>query len=178
MKPALAFASWLAIVAVGGITAASAQTRQDKAARVIEKHDAPSAACALLTTEEFAQITGRRMYSKPQGTQLKNGGSDCEYMSGAVTLFSGPQSEQHYESLLKVFDMNQSPKQPVPGLGERAFLIYLTTPDKHRGQHAVLVVRKGPHTMAARLQAEGNETPQSLQPKLMTMAKAAAARLP
>jgi hypothetical protein len=165
------------LIALAGIPAAPAQTRQEQAARVIQKSGGPSAACALLSNDEVVKITGRRSYTEPEGTQLTNGGSACDYDSANVTLYSGPKSEEHYEALLKNFKKDQTPRQPVAGLGDKAYLMYPKPRDKYEGNHAVLVVRQGVHTMAVSLEAQGTETPQSLQPKLTAMAKTALARL-
>lgn len=50
--------------------------------------------------------------------------------------------------------------------------------DKHEGRYAVLVVHRGEHTLAVALEAQDNEAPQSLQPKLVAMVKTALTRLP
>jgi hypothetical protein len=67
----------------------------------IPPYGGPSPACTLLTKEEFAKITDRRLYSDADGTQLTSGGSACDFDSGNVTLFSGPKSAENYEQLLK-----------------------------------------------------------------------------
>jgi hypothetical protein len=167
----------IALAALGGITAVSAQTRKEQADRVVKQYGAPSPACALLTKEEFAKITGRHLYTDANGTQLTNGGSACDFDSGNVTLFSGPKSAENYEQLLKNFKKDQTPRQPVSGIGESAYLMYPKPRDRHEGNYAVLVVRQGVHTMAVALEAQGNEAPQSLQPQLMAMARAALAKL-
>jgi hypothetical protein len=165
--------AFLALAATG----AWAQSRQEQAGRVIKNSGGPSAACALLSNDEVVRITGRRSYTEPEGTQLTNGGSACDYDSANVTVFSGPKSEEHYDALLKNFGKEQTPRQPMAGLGDRAYVMYPKPRDKHEGTHAVLVVRQGVHTLAVALETEGAETPQSLQPKLMAMAKLAIGRL-
>ena len=79
----------LALAALGSITAVSAQTRKEQADRVVKQYRAPSPACALLTNEEFAKITGRHLYSEAEGTQLTNGGSACDFDSGNVSCSPG-----------------------------------------------------------------------------------------
>jgi hypothetical protein len=118
------------------------------------------------------------MYGPGQVSQLTNGGSACDYDSANVTLFSGPKSEEHYEALLKNFKKDQTPRQPVAGIGEKGYVMYPKPRAKYEGVYAVLVVRQGVHTMAVALETQGTETPQSLQPKLVAMAKTALGRLP
>jgi hypothetical protein len=167
----------LALAALFGAGAASAETRQEQAARVVRQYGGPSPACALISKDEFASITGRRLDGDADGTQLTNGGSACDYDSGNVTLFSGPKSEASWDAYLKNWKKDKTPRQPVAGVGESAYLMYPAPRDKHEGRYAVLVVRQGVHTMAVALETQANETPQSLQPKLMTMAKTALAKL-
>jgi hypothetical protein len=81
----LALASLAALALLGA--AASAQTRQEMADKVVKQHDAPSAACALLSDDEVVKITGQRSYQQPKGTQLINGGSACDYDGANLTLF-------------------------------------------------------------------------------------------
>ena len=68
----------LALIATCGMTAALAESRQEQAARAVKQYDAPSAACALLTKDEVAKLTGRPAYTDPAGTQLVNDGSACD----------------------------------------------------------------------------------------------------
>lgn len=164
-------------LALAGAT--SAQTRKEMADKVVKQYDAPSAACALLRDAEVIKITGRKSHDKPAGTQLTNGGSSCDYDVGAnVTLFSGPKSAEHYEALLKNFKKDKKPRQAVSGIGDSAFLLLPDAGDaRSRYKHAVLVVRKGVHTLAVALEAEG-AAPESLQPTLTALARAALPRLP
>jgi hypothetical protein len=168
----------LAFIALCSSAAAYAESRQEQAARVISKAGGPSKACDLLTNADVVNITGRRSYVAPQGTTLTNGGSACDFDSANVTLFSGPKSQEHYDALLKNFKKDRTPRQPVAGVGERAYLLVPEPRDKYEGRYAILVVHQGEHTLAVALEAQDNEAPQSLQPKLMTMVKTALPRLP
>jgi hypothetical protein len=157
---------------------ASAQTRQEMADKVVKQYKAPSAACALLADDEVARMTGRRSYTKAEGVQLRDGGSSCTWDTGVnINLFSGPRSADQHEAFLKAFKQDKTPRQSVGGIGDSAYATAWMG-NQYQGNHAVLVVRKGAHTMGISLQAEGAETPQSVQPKLMTVAKAALAKLP
>jgi hypothetical protein len=48
----------------------------------------------------------------------------------------------------------------------------------HEGRYQILVVKKGVHTVAIALEAQKDESTESLQPKVMARAKMALARLP
>lgn len=165
-------------VALGALSGASAQTRSELARRLIEKPSAAVPACALLPNDEVVRITGRRSYTPPEGVHLRDGGSSCTWDSGVnINLFSGPRSAEQHEALLKDFKQDKTPRQAVAGIGDSAYATAWMG-DQYQGKHAVLVIRKGAHTVAISLQAEGAETPQSVQSKLMTVAKAALAKLP
>jgi hypothetical protein len=168
----------LALAALAGAASASAQSRKEQADRVVKQYSAPSAACALLSNAEVAKITGRPSYDEPQGTQLTNGGSACDYDAANLTLFSGPKSGEHYEALLKNFGKDKAPRTPVPGIGDSAYLMVLTSgPTSEPDRHAVLVVRQGTHTLAVSLEAQKTQAPPSLQPQLTSMAKTALGKL-
>ena len=156
---------------------AGAESRTEQANRVITKPGGPSAACALLSNDEVVKISGRRSYSQAEGTQLTNGGSACDYTGVNVTLFSGPNSDENYDKLVKNFKKDNSSRQAVAGIGDSAYLWFPKPRDQYEGNHAILVVHQGAHTMAVSLEAEGKETPQSLQPRLTALAKAALAKL-
>jgi hypothetical protein len=168
----------LTVATMACVTSVSAQSRQEQAARVIEQAGGPSTACALLTDDEIVKISGRRSYSKPEGTKLTNGGSACDYSGANVTLFSGPKSDESYEALLKNFKKDQTPRVPVAGIGDRAYFMAPKPRDEYEGRYQMLVVKKGAHTFAIALEAQKNESTESLQPKVMALAKMALARLP
>jgi hypothetical protein len=163
---------------LAGAASASAQSRKEQADRVVKQYNAPSAACALLSNAEIAKITGRPAYDEPHGTQLTNGGSACDYDEANLTLFSGPKSGEHYEALLKNFGKDKAPRTPVPGIGDSAYLMEVTSgPTSEPNRHAVLVVRQGAHTLAVALEAQKTQAPPSLQPQLISMARTALSRL-
>jgi hypothetical protein len=157
---------------------ASAQSNSEIARRLIEKPSTAVLACKLLTNDEVVKLTGRKSYTPPEGVQLRDGGSSCTWDSGVnINLFTGPKSVEQHESMLKAFKQDKTPRQAVPGLGDSAYATAWMG-NQYQGNHAVLVVRKGAHTMGISLEAQGGQTPQSAQPTLMTVAKAALARLP
>lgn len=167
-----------AVVALGALSSAAAETNSELAGRLIDKQSTAVPACALLSDQEITKMTGRPSYTKAEGVQLKNGGSSCTWDSGVnINLFSGPGSAEQHEDFLKAFEQDKTPRQTISGLGDSAYATAWMG-NQYQGNHAVLVVRKGVHTMGISLQAKGSETPQSVQPKLITVAKAALAKLP
>lgn len=167
----------VALLLFGSAAGAGAETRTEQAKQAGIKAG-PSPACELITSAEFAKITGRKANAAAEGTQLANGGSSCDFSGGNVTLFSGAQSSASYDKLLKAFKKDNTPREPVAGIGDRAYFMAPKPRDQYEGQYGVLVVSRGQHTLAVALETEKAETPQSLQPKLIAVAKAAIARLP
>jgi hypothetical protein len=167
-----------AALALSAVTAATAQTNSEIARRLIDKPNNTNPACALLTNDEVVRHTGRRSYTPPEGVTFKDGGSSCTWDTGVnINLFSGPKSADQHEAMLKAFKQDKTPRQTVAGLGDSAYsTVWLG--NQYQGNHAVLVVRKGAHTVGISLKTEGTETPPSVQPKLMAVAKAALAKLP
>lgn len=173
--PRCALAASLALAALSD---AAAQSNSEIARRLIEKPSAAVAACKLLSNDEVVKLTGRKSYTPPEGVQLRDGGSSCTWDSGVnINLFSGPKSAEQHEELMRNFKVDKTPRQPVAGVGDGAFVTHMML-GKYQGDHALMVVRKGAHTMGISLEAKAPETPQSLQPKLTTIAKAALAKLP
>ncbi len=164
-----------AVVALQDVALGESRTEQANRAGI---KAGPAAACTLMSKAEFAKITGRQPFDEPAGAQLANGGSSCEYEGGGFTLYSGPQSEAHYEALLKIFKADATPRQPVTGVGARAYVMLPKPRDQYQGEYAILVVRQGVHTLAVNLEAGRNEKANTLQPKLEALAKAALPRLP
>lgn len=167
----------LAAMAVAASTA-FAQSNSEVARRLIEKPSNTVPACGLLSNDEVVKLTGRKSYTPPEGVALRDGGSSCTWDSGVnINLFSGPKSAEQHEAMLKAFKQDQTPRQTVAGIGDSAYSTAWMG-NKYQGNHGVLVIRKGMHTVGISLQAEGAETPQSVLPKLTTVAKAALAKLP
>jgi hypothetical protein len=166
-----------ALVAACAMSGAFAQTNSELARRLIDKSSNAVPACALLSNDEVVKLTGRKSYTPPEGVQLRDGGSSCTWDSGVnINLFSGPKSAEQHDALLKAFKQDKAPRQAVAGIGDSAYSTAWMG-NKYQGNHAVLVVRQGVHTMGISLEAQGAETPQSVQPKLVTVARAALAKL-
>lgn len=168
----------LVLAALAAAPPAGAQSNAEVARKIIEKPSGAVLACQLLSNDEVVKLTGRKSYTPPEGVQLKDGGSSCTWDAGVnINLYSGRHAAQNMEGLMKSFKVDKTPRQAVPGIGDSAYLTHMML-GKYQGDHALLVVRKGPHAMGISLEAKTPETPQAVEPKLMTVAKAALARLP
>jgi hypothetical protein len=168
----------LVLVALASASAAGAQSNAETARRIIEKPSNQVLACKLLSNDEVVKLTGRQSYVDPEGVQLAGGGSSCTWDAGVnINLYSGRNAAQNMEGLMKNFKVDKAPRRPVSGIGDRATMTHMML-GKYQGNHAMLVVHKGEHVMGISLEANEPETPQAIEPKLMTVAKAAVDRLP
>jgi hypothetical protein len=170
-------------------------------------------ACELLTDAEVARLIarGQPAYSEPQPTTVGGGkGSVCQYERGQVGLWMGPDSDRSLEQFIKSWQQDKQPRQPVSGVGDKAYVFYPKPRNKYSDQGPFLVATVGPHTLTAALfaresQASGlmgeicrgdqsrlsekekkdcasvladpGETPESLQPAVVELAKVLVARL-
>ena len=176
LEPSLHVAA--AALALSALSTAWAQSNSEIARKLIDKPSNTNTACELLSNDEVSRQTGRRSYTPPEGVTFKDGGSSCTWDTGVnINLFTGPKSADQHDAMLKAFKQDKTPREAVSGLGDSAYATAWMG-NQYQGNHAVLVVRKGAHTMGISLKTEGAETPKSVQPKLMTVAKAALAKLP
>jgi hypothetical protein len=166
------------VAGAGAASTSLAQSNSEVARKLIEKQSDAVTACSLLSNDEVVKVTGRKSYVKPEGVQLKGDGSSCNWDSGVnINMFSGPQSAQNMDHLMKSFKVDKAPRQSVSGIGDSAYLTHMLL-GEYQGDHAMLVVRNGAHTVSISLEAKKPQTPQSVESKLMAVAKAALAKLP
>lgn len=168
-------------------------------------------ACGLLTDAEAAKLItrGQPTYSAPEATTL-GGGSVCQYEHGQTGLWIGPGSSPRFEQYLASWKQEKQPRQPVSGVGDKAYVIYPKPRSEYSDEGPFLVATVGPHTVTAGLfarkgQAEGmmgeicrgnqsrlnekekkecvnvladtGETPESLQPAVVELAKVLVAKV-
>jgi hypothetical protein len=170
-------------------------------------------ACGLLTQAEVAQLItrGQPTYSEPEATTLSGGaGSVCQYEHGQTGLWPGPGSEPRFEQFLAGWKQDKQPRQPVSGVGDKAYVIYPKPRNDYSDEGPFLVATVGPHTVTAALfarkgQATGlmgdvcrgdqsrldekekkecakvladqGESPESLQPAVVELAKVLVAKV-
>jgi hypothetical protein len=120
-------------------------------------------ACGLLTTDQAKQliVRGKQLIVPLEGTAsaVSGGkGSVCDYnYGGQVSLYVGPNAEASFEHFLKAFGAQGQPKQPVSGVGDKAYVFYPKPRNDYSDQGPYLVATVGPHLVTAFLAAhKGN----------------------
>ena len=135
--------------------------------------------CSLATDAEFQQAQGVNaaigiIPNTPEATQTV-WGQHCDYSTGAVDLFTekSPSAE-----LDRVLGLTKAVKQrdPVQGLGQRAFFTVIYPGDEYR-QRGFLAVFQGPRIVTLSLDPGAKESPESTRPKLEKLAKLVLSRL-
>lgn len=169
-------------------------------------------ACGLLTKEEVAKLItrGQQSFSSTPDALAIGGGSICQYEYGQTGLWTGPGSGERFEQYLVSWKQDKEPREPVSGVGDKAYIIYPKAKNKYSDEGPFLVATVGPHVVTAALFAKkGNanglmaevcranpgglsekekkecesiladtgETPESLQPAVVELAKALVAKV-
>jgi len=144
-----------------------------------QKGDGGPPACSLLTAADVQKVTGRAPFDKPTQMPIA-GGTTCQIDDSGLIVMSGSDSWQRYENYLKAFKADKDPRKSVSGIGDRAFVMFPTPRNSYQKENpfAVLVVQRGPHTLALSQQADRGKPPESTEPVLMSLMKSVLARLP
>jgi hypothetical protein len=120
--------------------------------------------CSLLTAAEVDRMIsrGRKIADKPEDLPVPNG-SACYYSQGAQILrYSSPKSQSDLDALLKVSRLDTGTRQPVSGVGDKAYIMFPAPRDRYQDKAAFLVTRFGQHALGICLLAKNpGETPQS-----------------
>ena len=136
----------------------------------------PADACALMSKDEFAAITGKTEYtdltSMPWGS-----GTVCGFSNGQIVLFTGEDSKAAFDHLLASFGQEKLPREPVDGLGPDAFALFFDPESEYQGHGAFVVFGAGPPTMAVTIYAADGEQAKSALPQALAVARAIAAKL-
>jgi hypothetical protein len=138
--------------------------------------EVPADACALMTRDEFQQLTGKTEYSDPTGMPW-GGGTVCGFGNGQIMLWTVEDSREAFDRLLASFGQQDLPRTPVEGLGEGAFVIFFDPEDPYQDHGAFVVFGAGPPTVAVAVYAEEGEAAEAALPQAMAVAKAVAAKL-
>lgn len=139
-------------------------------------------ACALLTAAEIRNATGFPGYSEPSPAdppgQGAGGGASCQYSAPVFGGGKGP-----LLSLVLIVGKNYTKtvpigrgckKEPVPGVGEEAFFEVCPTPRADRTPP--LYVKAGARDLILQMDIEAPDTAATIRPKVIAVAKAAAAK--
>lgn len=149
-------------------------------------------ACAVLTTEEVKSITGFSGYGRPSPGdppgQGAGGGASCQFSApafptvdakGNVVKQKGPLLSivlidgKNYTKTVAV--ARGCRKEAAPGVGDEAF--FEVCPDSRLERTPPLYVKAGTKDLILQMDVEKPDTDAALRPKVIALAKAAAAKL-
>ena len=148
-------------------------------------------ACAVLSAEDVRTITGFPGYRTPSPGdppgQGAGGGASCQFESPGPTVdekgnavnLKGPLLSlvliegKNYTHTMSIG--NGCRKEPAPGVGDEAY--FEVCPTRMRSRTAPLYVKAGTRDLILQMDIDEPDTDASLRPKLIALAKAAAARL-
>ena len=148
-------------------------------------------ACAVLSAEDVRTITGFPGYRTPSPGdppgQGAGGGASCQFESPGPTVdekgnavnLKGPLLSlvliegKNYTHTMSIG--NGCRKEPAPGVGDEAY--FEVCPTRMRSRTAPLYVKAGTRDLILQMDIDEPDTEASLRPKLIALAKAAAARL-
>ena len=104
--------------------------------------------CALLTSAEAIKhiARGQPTYNQtPDAIPVGGGvGALCEYpFGGQIGVWSAPKASENFERFLKNFRMEKETRHPVPGVGDRAWIMFPVPPDQYKDRPAYLVTYVG-----------------------------------
>ena len=135
--------------------------------------------CSLATDAEFQQAQGINpafgiIPNTPVATQMV-WGPHCDYSPGSIDLFTEKTPSAELE---RVLGLTKATKQrdPVQGLGQRAFFTVIYPGDEYR-QRGFLAVFMGPRLVTFSMDPSGDDTPESTRPRLEALAKLVLPRL-
>jgi hypothetical protein len=118
----------------------------------------PPNACGLVSKPDIDRLITRghqTYHAQPEAVVVGKGkGSLCLYVGGQVGIYVGPNSAAAAEGTLKSLQIDKVPRQPVSGIGDKAFLLFpppIKMDSDHEGPFLVITV--GEYTVTAFLTA-------------------------
>lgn len=175
--------AWLTLVAALVCASASSVNAQYSGAKKAGVELAANAKpCSLLTAAEVEKYIarGQKLYDEGSGASLGGGaGSTCDWGGGRgqIILYSGPKAEDGLNALLKAFEQDKEPKQPVAGVGDRAWVIYPKPRNQYQPRVAFLGAKTGAHMIAVSLEADDGKPTESVLPDVIALAKLVVGKL-
>lgn len=168
-----------ALVLSSASAAAAQYTGAKKAGVELAKTAKP---CTLLTADEQNKYIarGQKIYSGPDAFTLGGGaGSGCSWDGdrGQIIIYSGPKAEQGLEGLLAAFNQENVPKQPVSGVGDKAWVIYPKPRNEYQARVGFLGVKAGDQMIAVSLEAQDGKPTESVLPDLVALGKLVVSKL-
>ena len=137
------------------------------------KGGSASVVCSLATDAEFQRAQGIDprigiIPSTPVAT-LMVWGPHCDYSTGAIDLFTEKSPGSEVERVLTLMKAIKQ-RDPVQGLGRRAFFTVIYPDDEYR-KRGFLAVFMGPRIVTLSMDPPGDDRPESTRPKLEGLAK-------
>ena len=118
---------------------------------------AQSNPCAILTSAEATKhiARGKPTYGEtPDAVQLA-GGAVCDYgFGGQIGVWNAPNASENFEKFLKSFRMEKVPRDPVSGVGDRAWIMFPPPENEYKLRPAYLVTYVGQKVVTVALFAE------------------------
>jgi len=160
-------------VGIGLLAGAVASTALGAQAAPAGKGGSASDVCSLATDAEFQKAHGVNpaigiIPSTPEPTQMV-WGPHCDYSHGAIDLFTAKTPSAELDRVLTLTKA-RTQRDPVPGLGKRAFFTVVYPGDQHR-QRGFLAVFLDSKIVTLSMDPSDNETPEATRPKLEGLAK-------
>jgi len=166
-------------VGPGLIAGAAWSTALGAQAAPAGKGGSASDVCSLATDEEFQKAQGINpaigiIPNTPEATQMV-WGPHCDYSTGAIDLFTEKSPSAELERVLGLTKASKQ-RDPVQGLGQRAFFTVVYPGDEYR-ERGFLAVFHGPRIVAVSMDPRGDDAPETTRPKLEALGKLVLSRL-
>ena len=164
---------------IGLIAGAVWSTALGAQAAPADKGGSASNVCALATDAEFQEAQGINpaiglIPNDPEATQMV-WGPHCDYSTGAIDLFTEKAPSAQLEHVLDVAKAVKK-RDPVQGLGDRAFFTVIYPGDQYR-ERGFLAVFQGSRIVTLSLDPKANDAPETTRPKLEGLTKLVLSRL-
>ena len=156
--------------------AAGAQAAQAQAPATAATQASGPHACSLLSDADILRITGKPNHFKtpPDQSEMPNGGSVCNYVHLDMTL-TPRVTKQNFEANRKSAGTERNVTiEPASGVGEEA---YFYVKSRTSSANVGIVFRSGSYQVALGDRVR-TDSVAWLKPKLVELAKIAAAKLP
>jgi hypothetical protein len=129
--------------------------------------------CSLASNAEFQQAHGVDprigiIPDDPVATEMV-WGPHCDYTDGSIDLFTKQSPGAELERVLALTKAEKR-RDPVEGLGQRAFYTVISPDDKYR-RRGFLAVFVGPRIVTFSMDQEQGEAAEATRPKLERLAK-------
>jgi hypothetical protein len=123
---------------------------------------AQSNPCALLTSAEAVKhiARGQPTYGQtPEAVSLAGGaGSVCDYpFGGQIGLWRAPKAQENLEGFLRAWKADKAIRHPVPGVGDKAWIMFPIPENKYKDRVAYLVAHVGQQVVTVHLVARDGQ---------------------